>query len=233
MRPRDSLILVGDDSQDAIVLAGLLARATAGTEVIWTDPLIDGLWDTRPGLMVVRGRRGSHGERPVDSLAESAPCPVALAPIGYAERAPRELRRIGVGFDGWDESRVALAEAAILAEGAGADLVVLMAGDPHAAASTAERNLERVLPDLSPPSEVTGRILSGPVARALTDACALEGLDLLVLGSARQGPLGRVLPGSVSGGLLRHPPQVPLLVCARGIAPPLATAALAAAGAAA
>jgi nucleotide-binding universal stress UspA family protein len=47
---------------------------------------------------------GSTGER----LLHGSPSPVGVAPLGYRSRGDRTLRRIGVAFDGSDESRAAL-----------------------------------------------------------------------------------------------------------------------------
>jgi nucleotide-binding universal stress UspA family protein len=215
MVPRHSLILVGDETRDARALATLLAHATDGSALAWTDPLIEGLWDTKPGLVLVHGR-------PLEAVLREAPCPVAVPPRDYAAHAPASLRRVGVAFDGWDESQAALREAATLAEGAGADLVVLMVADPHTAASAVVREDDDALLGHRAAAElylegigVTGRVLEGPVVPALAEACRRERLDLLAVGSRRHGPLARVLPGSVSLELLRNQPECPLLICPR------------------
>ena len=164
-----------------------------------------------------------------------------MAPAGYVEKAPGALQRIGVAFDGWDESRVALAEAAALVEGGGGELVILMAGNPHTAPSAqgwdgdplaghravAARSLRTVVEDLSERIDVRARVLDAVVAPALRDACDADQLDLLALGSRRRGRVARVAVGSVSSALLRQPPGCPLLVCPRGVAPPPETASLA------
>lgn len=241
---RVSLILVGDDSDDARVLATLLARATDGTVLRSTDSVASAIRRRHPGLVVVRSSRPGAAPREAERLVRNAPCPVAVAPAGYAEEGPGALRRIGVAFDGWEESRVALAEAAALVEGAGGELVVLLASNPHTAPSAqlldgdplaghravAARYLRTVVEDLSERIEVRARVLDGEVARALADACDADQLDLLALGSRRNGPVARIAVGSVSSALLHHPPECPLLVCPRGVAPPPETASLTEAG---
>jgi nucleotide-binding universal stress UspA family protein len=241
---RVSLILVGDDSDDARVLAALLARATDGTVLRSTDDVGSAIRRRHPGLVVVRSSRRGVGRREAEQLVRNAPCPVAVAPAEYAEKAPAALRRIGVAFDGWEESRVALAEAAALVEGGGGELVVLMASNPHTAPSAqlsdgdplaghravAARYLRTVVEDLSGRIEVRGRVLDGVVAHALADACDADQLDLLALGSRRGGPVARIAVGSVSSALLHQPPECPLLVCPRGVAPPPQTASLVHAG---
>lgn len=242
--PRVSLILVGDDSDDARALAGLLARATDGTVLRSSDGAKVAIRRRHPGLVVVRSSRHGAHPRETEKLVRSAPCPVAVAQAGYGERAPVALRRVGVAFDGWEESRVALAEAAALVEGAGGELVVLMASNPHTAASmqlsgddpleghrsVATRYLDTVVEELSARLPVRGLVLDGPVAPALVHACAAEQLDLLAVGSRRRGPLARVALGSVSTALLHQPPECPLLVCPRGVAAPRETASLTDAG---
>jgi nucleotide-binding universal stress UspA family protein len=147
-----------------------------------------------------------------------------------------------VAYDGWEESRVALAEAAALAEGGVADIRVLMVADPHTAASAradaggddwllghralADRYLRTVTERLSPRVSARGSVLEGQVAPALASAARAEQLDLLVVGSRRRGPIKRVMLGSASHALLGDPPCA-LLVCPRGVTAPRETAALA------
>lgn len=73
---------------------------------------------------------GSVGER----LVNGAPCPVAIAPRGFARKEQFDLGLIGVGYDGTEESRLALREAADLAKQRGANLRLIAAVpyvDPH------------------------------------------------------------------------------------------------------
>jgi nucleotide-binding universal stress UspA family protein len=67
---------------------------------------------------------GSTGER----LLHGSPCPVAIVPQGYAAHE-RELRLIGVGYDGSEESEAALATACELARRVGAKLRVIRVFD--------------------------------------------------------------------------------------------------------
>jgi nucleotide-binding universal stress UspA family protein len=178
-------------------------------------------------VVVDNTRAGRHQ---VQALVRDAPCPVAVAPLGYAEHAPAALRRIGVAFDGWNEARVALAEAARLAQSSNGQLVLLTVSDPHVAPSAqgwngdplaghrtvAERYLRTIVEEeVSPRIETRTRVLDGPVAPALARACDAERLDLLALGSRRRGLVARIAGGSVSSALLHRPPACPLLVCPR------------------
>lgn len=239
---RESLILVGDTSADVMVLARLLARATDGTVLQTSDPVEEAIRRRHLGLVVVRSAPARATRKKLDALVRDAPCPVAVAPVGYAGRAPAALRRIGVAFDGWEESRVALAEAAVLAEGGVADVQVLMVADPHTAASAqagagddewllghgalADRYLQGVTENLASRIRAQHSVLQGQVAPALVSAARSQHLDLLVLGSRRLGAIARVALGSVSHALLADPPCA-LLVCPRGVAAPRETASLA------
>lgn len=71
---------------------------------------------------------GSTGER----LLHGSSCPVAIVPRGYADGGP--IRTIGVGYEGSDEAKAALAGACQLAERFGATLRVM-----HASTSTGSR----------------------------------------------------------------------------------------------
>jgi nucleotide-binding universal stress UspA family protein len=78
--------------------------------------------------LVVVGASRRHGiprlTRPDDvaALLRTTTETVAIAPTGYRDR-PRELRRIGVAYDGTPESEVALAHAQLLAHECGGEAV--------------------------------------------------------------------------------------------------------------
>ena len=176
-----------------------------------------------------------RGWRQVSRVLRAAPRPVALAPAGYRHTAHSGWARVGVAFDGWPEARLALAQAVALARATGAELRVLMAGDPHTAASreqpadeaasleghaqAARRYLDRVVAELPHGLPARAVVLYGPVAAALAEGARSERLDLLVLGSRRLGPAMRVMLGGVSSALAKQPP-CPLLIVPRGLEPP-------------
>jgi nucleotide-binding universal stress UspA family protein len=157
-----------------------------------------------------------------------APCPVLVAPAGYARR-PSELRTIGVGFEGSPESRAALVLAHDLAKAAGARLRVIdvvVPPDPggpfpayrpdweeHARIrrEEAERRLGDVLAELG--EIATGEVAFGRPAREL--AYEANTLDLLVTGSRGYGPVRRLMLGSTSRRLVHEAP-CPVLVLSRG-----------------
>lgn len=156
-----------------------------------------------------------------------APCPVLVAPRGQLGQG-RELRTIGVGFDGSPESRAALELAHEIARAAGARLHIIdvvvppHAGKPfpayrpdwaehaHIRREEAEDRLAAVLAELG--DIATGDLPFGNPAREL--ASAATGLDLLVTGSRGYGPIRRLMLGSTSGKLV-HDAPCPVLVLTR------------------
>jgi hypothetical protein len=118
MRPSTSLGIEPSPFADAwpvgevsLIVAG---AESDGTGLSTTEGLAAGA-RRRPGLLVVRSARPGARSHEVD-------------------HAPGALQRIGVAFDGWDESRIALTAAA-LGERADGELVVLMVSDPRSAPS--------------------------------------------------------------------------------------------------
>jgi len=186
-------------------------------------------------LIVVGGSRRSRVGRvfpggTAERLLAGGPCPLAVAPRGYAGEPP-ELGFVGCGFDGSREAREALEWAAGLASSADAQLRILSvhqhlpavnmpagAGLPLASVDEEVRaGLARRLGDAESELRardlrVTGALLDGDPVSCLTDASAH--LDLLVLGSRGYGPLGAVLLGSVSNALVRES-DCPVIVVPR------------------
>jgi len=170
---------------------------------------------------------GSTAER----LLHGAPCPVAVAPHGYAQRPDQQPAVIGCAYDGSGSSRHALEEAGRLATATGAQLQAI-------------RVFEPLMYDLPPGNTAFGGMasyndtlhvrageeLEAAVARLETDraesklevgnaahvlADASEGLDLLFMGSRGYGPMHAVLVGGVSGQLVREA-ACPVIVFPRG-----------------
>ena len=168
---------------------------------------------------------GSVGER----LLHGAPCAVAVAPRGFAERRRVSLEVIGVGYDGRPESELALEEAARLSASVGAALKVF-AVSPFTpfgkgwnlsldVVDVAERDrlkqrLEAAVAGLPEESRAEGLLLSGHPAEVLAE----QEVDLLVVGSRGYGPFRTVLLGGVSGPLVRSASS-PVLVLPRGVEP--------------
>jgi nucleotide-binding universal stress UspA family protein len=164
------------------------------------------------------------------SALHGAPCPVLVAPAGYA-RHGGELRTIGVAYDGSPEAHAALTLARDVAQTAGARLRVIevvampQLGDPYFAYATdwgeltqarreeAEERVARVVAELGPIA--TGDVVVGLPAREL--AFAGNELDLLVTGSRNYGPIRRLVLGSTSARLVHEAP-CPVLVATRSAA---------------
>lgn len=189
------------------------------------------------GLIVVgsthRGRvgrvvPGSVGER----LLSGSACPVAIAPVGYAEREEHQLRRIGVAFDGSEEAQRALDSAVDLARRSEAELRIITVfrpvsygGQPvfagalptssvneHLEAGARER-LSGALEQVRSAVGAEGDFAVGDPAEVLAEKSAE--LDLLVTGSRGYGPLGAVLLGGTTHRLISAA-ACPVLVIRRG-----------------
>ena len=147
-----------------------------------------------------------------------APCAVAIAPAGYAERA-EPIAQIGVGFNGSPESARAFAAAQELAGRHRAQLkamsVVWLPPAPAAGPDTDEhpsaawKRMHEQFQSLPGSEGIEDEIGYGDSDKALADFS--EGLDLLVVGSRGQRLLARLLNGSTSDYLARHT-HSPLLV---------------------
>jgi nucleotide-binding universal stress UspA family protein len=166
---------------------------------------------------------GSVGRR----LLDGGPCPVAVAPRGFRDKAAA-LDTIVVGYDGCDDCARAVQLSARLAVSAGALLRVVSVVDamsftylgPSRASviETVEENqrdkLELILGHLPAGLRVEPVITRGYVTQELLHQA--EQADLLVLGSRGYGPVRSVLLGSVSAQVVDASP-CPLLVVPRGV----------------
>ena len=166
----------------------------------------------------------------VTRVVHGSPCAVAVVPHGWHLQPEDRALTFGVAFDGGPESHEALALAARLAEAPHARLRILTAvqlltpAHPVFAATGAsyagwvrERReyAERIAHEAAagiPGAEVD--ILHGDPALSLAEASS--GLDLLVTGSRRYGPLKSTLLGGVSSALVEHA-HCPVLIVPRGV----------------
>ena len=191
--------------------------------------------EERPTALVVgSSHRGPHGRviagRVASRLFAGAPCPVAVAPRGYARRDDTQLRSIGVGFDDTPESWNAIQRAAALGVAAGAGLRVIHALHPVIAPPMApeeserltrelrasrERALNRAAASVSQDLHAETTLLVGDPVLVLEREASRD-LDLLVLGARGYGPVRRVLLGSVSTEVVCHSP-CPVLVVPRSV----------------
>lgn len=191
-------------------------------------------------IVIGSTHRGPVGRVVLGSVGElllaGTPAAVAVAPKGFASRAPSAIRSVTAGFSRAVEGHAALRAAAALAADLHATLRAVAVEETfmrarHAHSShvhegpSLEEELDRALADAQA-SDAERLLLSGEPAKCLAKACS--DTDLLVVGSRSYGPLHHTLLGSVSAKLMRSCPA-PLLVVPRGAGlPGLHTAATAA-----
>jgi nucleotide-binding universal stress UspA family protein len=152
-------------------------------------------------------------------IVRSAPCPVAVAPIGYAH-AGRPIAVVGVGYDGRPEAAPALALARRLAARAGTPpRAIEIVGVPNWAIAPGgavylglEEERRAAQERLDALEGVDGEAKAGSAFQDLR-AFSHE-VDLLVVGSRRQGALGRIVLGSASESLLGGS-ECPLIIVPR------------------
>lgn len=149
------------------------------------------------------------------SVLEHAPCPVAVAPAGYAEH-PAALLEIGVGYDDSPESKAALVVARKLAAACDASLSAFQAvsapafvPDPWDVEDRVDRSVEDARRRIAALGGLEARAACGSTVEQL----ALYGasVDLVVLGTRPHGRIGRLLRQSTSHRLVRSA-RFPLLV---------------------
>jgi nucleotide-binding universal stress UspA family protein len=193
-------------------------------------------------LVLGSTHRGPMGRLLPGSVAErllaGSPCAVAVAPRGFANRAQQRIHAIGVGYDGSEEARGALAVARDLAKSTGARLTLYGVVEPPGLASSdaawmaasvlsgagpefetvREREIEHALSDalaeLPEGVPATTQVVTGDPAQALIERSG-DDVDLLLVGSRRYGPVRRVLLGDVSGKVMRSA-SCPVIVVPRG-----------------
>jgi nucleotide-binding universal stress UspA family protein len=172
-------------------------------------------------LVVGSAHRGAAGRLLLGSVAHGllsgAPCPVAVAPLGYRDRVPDRLRTIGVAYDGQAEADRALDFALAAADTSGAELRLWFAVSPTGLESAnperyaefakyihdwAHKQLARGVDRAGDRARVGVDVLEGDPAREIADAAASQDTDLLVCGSRGYGPLRRVFAGSTSRRLI-------------------------------
>jgi nucleotide-binding universal stress UspA family protein len=183
----------------------------------------------------------------VEHLLGEAPCAVAVAPAGFGQHADGDsgwrplggddddagLRVIGVGYDGSHAAHRALSIATELAISNGAALRVYAVainasvqgapieaqalGTPTRAEKLREQ-LHEAVALLPTQARALPVFLWGTPAISLLEATE-NGLDLMILGSRRGGPLRRALNGSVSSAVI-HEAKCPVLISPAGVEAP-------------
>ncbi|HET8953455.1 MAG TPA: universal stress protein [Solirubrobacteraceae bacterium] len=195
----------------------------------------------RASLIVIgSSHRGAVGRVLAGTTAErllhGAPCPVAVAPSGYAEAGRGAIATIAVGYDGSPESEAALTGAVVLARSLSARLrvtevidtmlvgppaLMTVPGDYLEPDDLEERTREHVAERVGKlPGDIAAEphVLVGEAESRLAEQS--RDIDLFVVGSRGYGPHRAVLLGSVSGRLVRDA-ACPVLVVPRGIEAPL------------
>jgi nucleotide-binding universal stress UspA family protein len=172
---------------------------------------------------------GSTAER----LMSGSPCPVAVAPSGYADGA-RSIGAIGCAFDASPESRAALAWATSMADRSGVRVRIVAVHEPLASETPGFQEVGRLAQDEADRDDLSRQVKAAALdlrrADVGVDANLFTGravdvleeqsseLDLLVMGSRGYGPQRAVLLGSVSGALIRRA-ACPVVVVPRGADP--------------
>lgn len=168
---------------------------------------------------------GSTGER----LLHGSPCPVAIVPRGYAKADA--IRRIGVGYDGSDESEAALRAGCELARRCQATLRVIRVFDATQVGTPALMTMPGWDSMRDETEAIQRKHFAEAVAAMPTDV-AVESVfttgkpgtelaseswnvDLMVVGARGYGPRAAVLLGGVSHVLIRKA-ACPVVVLPRG-----------------
>jgi nucleotide-binding universal stress UspA family protein len=220
--------------------AAVEGPATATEAIAHTSPphALHDLAERIGAALVVVGstRRGPVGRVVPGSTAErllhGSPCPVAIAPRGYAQAGPIET--IGVGYDGSDESEAALAAACEAARRFGAGLRVMRVFDATRLGAPAlmtipgevngvtvyqnveaqqREGLDEAVAALPAELQAEPVFVAGAPGRELAEQS--ERVDLMVVGSRGYGPRAAVLLGGVTHTLIREA-ACPVLVLPRG-----------------
>ena len=149
-------------------------------------------------------------------VLEDSPCPIAVAPAGYAARAAT-IHRIGVAYDGSTDSERALTLARSLAAERGAELSAFEAVQaplyPHDVWDVREmdHHVEEARQQVAALGGVEAEAEFGDPAGEL--ARYAHSVDLLVMGSHKDRPIDRLLQQTTSQQLADRTPS-PLLVLA-------------------
>lgn len=195
--------------------------------------------EEREAGIVVLGRTHRHGAgralpgTTAGRLLHGAPCPVAVAPPGWASREGG-LARVTAGVDGSEESLVALRVAAKLAARAGGTVEAVAVyhrpnpADPAYALTS--KGYAEAMADLRALTEQRLRDALRSLTHGSAEPVVLEGRpaaelarhsagrDLLVVGSRGYGPLHSVVVGDVATALACEA-QCALMVVPRGAVP--------------
>ena len=182
-------------------------------------------------LVVGSSHRGTAGRVlagtvGIDVLSDTA-CPVAFAPVGFADRESPPLARIGVGYDGKPQSERVADYGAALARKLDARLRIITLTNPLQPVSLAHggdrsrirQALNEAVRARSRGTLVEAHMIETTGARLTDD----REVGLMVVGSHRRGRLARFLSGSVSAETVRTS-ECPVIVVPYDVAPADASA---------
>jgi nucleotide-binding universal stress UspA family protein len=183
----------------------------------------------------------------VERLLGESPCPVAIAPAGFETRSRAKeswqplsgdtedvgMRVVGIGYDASNAADEALEMAARLAVPHGASLRVFTVAPMHVMpvndrpsgqggvdfeTERLRAALHQAVSRLPAEARALPVFLRGDPADELIKA-STAGVDLLVLGSRRGGPLRRMMHKSVTSAVMMRA-TCPLLIAPAGAAAP-------------
>lgn len=156
---------------------------------------------------LARALRGDIGAGAV----RHAGCAVLAVPASDGD-VVAPPRRIGIAWDGDQESDAALEVGAALAARADGSLRVLRAADAGRR-EEARAALDEVVERLGSEVPCEGRLIDGPASGGLV--AATGDLDLLLLGAHNRSAMATAWLGSVSATVLRHA-RCPVLIMPHG-----------------
>jgi nucleotide-binding universal stress UspA family protein len=228
--------LARQEGRELLARAAEASGSAAETRLLETWPAASALAqlaDDHGASMLVLGasHRGAVGSvvpgRTASHLVARTPCPIAVAPAGYANAGTTSISTIGVAYDGTSEADLALAAAI----GAASKLAVpvrlyhamhAISDDPswdlfrRNMQRIAQRILDRGLQHVPSDLRATSLVLEGDAAEVVAAAAASDDIGLLYVGSRGYGSLRELVVGGVVGGLL-HAARCPLVIVpARG-----------------
>lgn len=208
------------------------ARIAVQTATVVSRALESVVRRQRRDLLVIGS--GHHGEEGQVRLGQSAQellsdlgCPLAIAPRGMRNFDEPRLDRIGVGFDDEPEARAAYELSASIAGAAGAELDLLGVVDDRVARGPRPARIVRggdavvecqvdelrtAALTAAEASGVSARVQVSPGAPSATLRSLAAGVDLLVIGSSRSGPAGRLSLGRTANAVSSGFPRPVMIV---------------------
>lgn len=153
----------------------------------------------------------------IDTLVNGAPCPIAVAPPGFATHAELRPPVVGVAWDGSGPSQAAVRRGVELAARCGMDVRVVTVAPslldrPKVKPAPLEEGLSLAREYAPDGMRIEGLERRGVPSRELVDVTEHD-VGLLVVGSHHRATASRMLLGSVSLVVTRHA-HAPVVVVA-------------------